>query len=132
MQKRIEGDWIPIGNYEGLLKRIKWSERLNLILLLTVLLISLGAFVAIGAHTYQYEKRLEAALKNFKEDVMLVTNDQNIAIRELNEVVLDRNWVNYQRVTLEQLKGFCDLRDEDPETIVIVNSESDDGMGGKE
>ena len=131
MQKRIEGDWVPIGNYESLLKRIKWSERLNLILFSTVLLVSFGAFVAIGAHTYQYEKHLEAAVKTFKEDLMLVTNDQNIAIRELNEVVLDRNWVNYQRVTLEQVKGFGDLRDEDPEAIVIVNGESDKGVGGK-
>ncbi len=70
-------------------------------------------------------------VKTFKEDVLAVTGDQNIAIGELNRVVLDRNWVNYQRVTLEQLEGFCDLRDEDPETIVLINSQSDNGVGGK-
>lgn len=131
MSNRNDGDWIPIGNYEALIKRIKWAERLNLVLFVTLLLVSFGAFVAIGAHTYQYEKRLEHAVKTFKEDMVAVTGDQNIAIGELSRVVLDRNWINYQRVTLEQLKGFCDLRDEDPETIVIVNSKNDNGVGGK-
>ena len=131
MRNRIDGDWIPIGNYESLIKRVKWAERLNLVLFTCVLLVSFSAFIAIGAHTYQYEKRLEQTVKVFKEDVLAVTGDQNIAIGELNRVVLDRDWVNYQRVTLEQLKGFCDLRDDDPETVVIVGSKSDKGIGGK-
>jgi hypothetical protein len=131
MRNQTDGDWIPIGNYETLIKRIKWTERLNLVLFVTVLLVSFGAFIAIGAHTYQYEKRLDHAVKTFKEDVLAVTGDQNIAINELNRVVLDRDWVNYQRVTLEQLKGFCDLREEDPKTIVIVNSKDENGVGGK-
>jgi hypothetical protein len=131
MQKRIDGDWIPIGDYESLIKRIKWSERLNLVLFMAVLVVAFGAFIAVGAHTYQYEKRLGETVKTFKEDLLAVTGDQNIAINELNKVVLDRNWVNYQRVTLEQLKGFCDLRDEDPEAIVIENSKGDEGVGGK-
>ena len=131
MRKRVEGDWIPVGNYENLVKRIRWSERLNLVLFITVLLISFGAFIAIGAHTYRYEKRLGHIVKTFKKDVLAITGDQNITIDELNRIVLDRDWINYQRVTLEQLKDFCDLRDEDPEMIVIQSSERDKGVGGK-
>jgi hypothetical protein len=131
MNNRIDGDWIPIGNYESLIKRIKWSERLNLILFFSVLLVSFGAFIAIGAHTYQYEMRLEQTVKTFKEDVLAVTGDQNIAIGELNRVVLDRDWITYQRVTLEQLKDFCDLRDEELDTILIVDESSDESVGGK-
>ena len=131
MRKQIDGDWIPVGNYKNLVKRVRWAERLNLVLFVTVLLISFGAFVAIGAHTYRYEKRLDQTVKTFKKDILSITGDQNIAIDELKRIVLDRNWIKYQRMTLEQLKGFCDLRDEDPEMFVILNGEEDKGVGGK-
>ena len=131
MKSRIDGDWIPIGNYEKLIKRIKWSERLNLILFISVLLVSFGAFIAIGAHTYQYELRLEQTVKSFKDDMLAITGDQNIAIGHLNRIVLDRNWINYQRVTLEQLKDFSDLREEDSDTNLIVDGTDEAGVGGK-
>ena len=131
MKSRIEGDWIPIGNYEKLIKRVKWSERLNLILFLSVLLISFGAFLAIGAHTYHYEVRLEQTVKMFKDDILAITGDQNIAIGDLNKIVSDRNWINFQRVTLEQLKDFCDLRDQDSDTIITVDETNEEGVGGK-
>ena len=79
MNNRIDGDWIPIGNYESLIKRIKWSERLNLILFFSVLLVSFGAFIAIGAHTYQYEMRLEQTVKTF----LIQNNNLNTAITNL-------------------------------------------------
>ena len=131
MKSRIDGDWIPIGNYEKLIKRIKWSERLNLILFISVLLVSFGAFIAIGAHTYQYELRLEQTVKSFKDDMLAITGDQNISIGHLNRIVLDRNWINYQRVTLEQLKDFSDLREEDSDTNLIVDGTDEAGVGGK-
>jgi hypothetical protein len=131
MKSRIEGDWIPIGNYEKLIKRIKWSERLNLILFLSVLLISFGSFITIGAHTYHYEVRLEQTVNTFKDDILAITGDQNIAIRNLNNIVSDRNWINFQRVTLEQLKDFSDLRYEDPDMIIPVDGKTQEGVGGK-
>ena len=131
MKSRIEGDWIPIGNYEKLINRIKWSERLNLILFVCVLFVSFGAFIAIGAHTYQYEKRLEQTVSGFKDDILAITGDQNIAIGNLNRIVLDRNWINYQRVTLEQLKDFSDLRNENLRSNIIVDGTREEGVGGK-
>jgi hypothetical protein len=129
MEEVIE-DLIPVGEYERLIRRIKWSERLNVLLFFSILLVSFLAVLAVGVHTYQYEKKLHLAFSEFKTDVLALTGDQNIAIRNLNRVVADRNWVNFQRVSLEQLKGFCDLRDGDPEKVVVMSLQKD-GIGGK-
>jgi hypothetical protein len=130
MEEIIE-DLIPVQEYDHLIKRIKWSERLNVLLFFSILLVSFLAVAAVGVHTYQYEKRLHLAFKDFKTDVLALTGDQNIAIGNLNRVVADRNWVNFQRVSLEQLKGFCDLRDGDPKHVIVMSTPEEDGVGGK-
>jgi hypothetical protein len=130
MEEIIE-DLIPVRDYDGLMKKLKWSERLNVLLFFSILCALFLAFVAIGAHTYQYEKRLDQSLQAFKEDVLALTGDQNLAIRDLNSVVRDRNWINFQRISLEQLQGFCDLREDDPTEIIVINSDEKEGVGGK-
>jgi hypothetical protein len=130
MEEKIE-DLIPVRDYDGLMKKLKWSERLNVLLFLSILVAVFFTFIAIGLHTYQYEKRLDQSLNEFKEDVLALTGDQNLAIRDLNSVVRDRNWINFQRMSLEQLQGFCDLREDDPTEIIVINLEEKEGLGGK-
>ncbi len=131
MEEIVE-DLIPIGDYESLIKRIKWSERLNILLFMGVLFVSFLAFIAIGAHTYRYEKRLHQAVKGFKNDVMALTMAQNAAINDLNRVVLDKTWINFQRISLEQLQDFSNLRDygKKPEPAMVISTGDGEGVGG--
>lgn len=121
---------MKISDYENLLKRIEWSEKLNLLLSLGVLFIAFSAIVAIGMHTDRYERRLQNAVKEFEADVLALTGDQNIAIRELSKLVLDRDWVNYQRLSLKQLQHFCELRDHDPKQTRAASPKRKNGLGG--
>lgn len=130
MEEIVE-DLVPVDEYNLLMKKLERSERLNVLLFLSILCALFLACLAIGTHTYQYEKRLERSLKEFKQDVLALTGDQNRAIHDLNSVVLDRNWVNFQRMSLEQLQGFCDLREDDPTEIMVINFEGKEGLGGK-
>ena len=132
MEEIVE-DLIPIGDYDSLIKRIKWSERLNIFLFITVLFISFMAFIAIGAHTFRYEKRLHQAVNGFKNDVMALTVAQNAAISDLNRVVLDKTWINFQRISLEQLQDFSSLLDygKKPEPVMVISTGDVEGVGGK-
>ena len=132
MEEMIE-DLIPIGEYDSLIKRIKWSERLNILLCVTIIFVTFIAFIAIGAHTYQYEKRLHQAVEGFKNDVMALTMVQNAAISDLNQVVLDKTWINFQRISLEQLQDFSNLSDygKKPEPVMMISAGDTDGVGGK-
>jgi glutaredoxin-related protein len=62
--------------------------------------------------------------------VLALTGDQNIAIRELSKLVLDRDWVNYQRLSLKQLQHFCELRDHDPKQTRAASPKRKNGLGG--
>ena len=132
MKETVE-DLIPVGDYETLLNRIKWSERLNVLLFLSVLSVAFFAFVAIGVHTFQYEKRLQQNVKAFKQDVLAITGDQNLAIQDLNRVVLDRSWVSFQRLSIEQLNEFIHQHgyEGDALTVTDVHALAADGVGGK-
>ena len=132
MEEMVE-DLIPIGEYDSLIKRIKWSERFNILLCVTVLFVTFMAFIAIGAHTYRYEKRLHQAVEGFKNDVMALTVAQNAAISDLNRVVLDKTWINFQRISLEQLQDFSTLSDygKKPEPVMVISAGDVEGVGGK-
>jgi len=129
MEEEIE-DLIPIGDYQTLLKRIQRSERLNSILFFSILIVSFVAFIAVGIHTYRFEKRLQRAVGEFQRDVLVVTANQNAAIQDLNRVVLNRDWINYQRLSLKQLQNFYELTEIDSISLG-KNGETTDGVGGK-
>jgi len=127
----IKEDLIPVRDYDRLVERIEKSERLNGVLFYSMLLISVLVFIAIAVNTFQYEKRLDQTVKEFKQNVLTLTGDQNIAIDELNRIVLDRNWITFQRMSLEQLKTFYNLRDGEAVKVIIVGADRNKGAGGK-
>lgn len=122
---------IPATELKALEQRIKWSSRLNVLLFFCVICASVFAFVAVGAHTYQYEQRLDRTVKEFKKDILALTGQQNIAINDLNRLVLDRDWINYQRLSLKQLQAFYNLREDEPATVIVVSNEKDEDVESK-
>lgn len=129
MEEAIE-DLVPIGEYETLIKRIQRSERLNTILFFSILAVTFLGFITVGIHTYRYEKRIHGIVNEFKRDVLVVAANQNAAIQDLNQVVLNRDWINYQRLSLEQLQKFYELTELDSTTIGDTGR-SNAGVGGK-
>ena len=132
MKETVE-DLIPVGDYETLLNRIKWSERLNVLLFLSVLFVAFFAFVAVGVHTYQYEKRLQRQVNEFRQDVLAITGDQNLAIQDLNQLVSDRSWVSFQRLSIEQLNEFIHQHGYKGDSLTVTDAHAleADGVGGK-
>jgi len=128
MEGEIE-DVIPVGEYEMLMKRIRRSERLNSLLFFSIMAVTFLAFIAIGLHTYRYEKRLQRVVSEFKRDVQVVAANQNAAIQDLNQVVLNRDWINYQRLSLKQLQNFYELTDF--EAVSFGEHAQNNGVGGK-
>ena len=130
MEEIVE-DLIPVRDYDRLIKRIENSERLNAVLFYSMLLVAVFAIIAISANTYQFEKRIHQTIEEFRDDVLALTSHQNIAIDDLNRIVLDRNWITFQRMSLEQLQGFCNLRDGEPMKVIVVGADKKKGAGGK-
>ena len=64
---------------------------------------------------------------------MALTVAQNAAISDLNRVVLDKTWINFQRISLEQLQDFSSLLDygKKPEPVMVISSGDVEGVGGK-
>lgn len=129
MEDGIE-EVIPIGEYETLMKRIQRSERLNGILFFSILIVTFLGIVAIGVHTYRYENQVHQLVKEFKRDVAIVVANQNAAIGDLNQVVLNRDWLNYQRLSLEQLQDFYELAETDTTEFSDFGNPKE-GVGGK-
>jgi hypothetical protein len=121
---------VPIGEYETLMKRIQRSERLNGILFFSILVVTFLGFITIGIHTYRYERQVFQLVKEFKRDVAVVVANQNAAIGDLNQVVLNRDWLNYQRLSLEQLQDFYELAEADTTELSDVGNPKV-GVGGK-
>ena len=127
----IKEDLIPVRDYDRLIERIEKSERLNGVLFYSMLLVSVFVFFAIAVNTYQYEKRLDQSVREFRQNVLALTGDQNIAIEKLNRIVLDRNWITFQRMSLEQLKTFYNLREGETVKVIVVGVDKEKGAGGK-
>jgi lipopolysaccharide export LptBFGC system permease protein LptF len=134
MREYVE-DLVPVEDYESLLRRVKWSEKLNVILFMTVLFVSFFSFVVIGFHTYQYENRIDRSLRQFKAEILSLTGDQNSAIYDLNQIVTDKKWITFQRLSAEQLQDFFEMIEDsrDLDDIYIANSpeKNKEGVGGK-
>jgi hypothetical protein len=131
IMEEIVEDLIPVREYDRLIKRIESSERLNAVLFYSMLLVAVFAIIAISANTYQFERRIHQTIEEFRDDVLALTSHQNIAIDDLNRIVLDRNWITFQRMSLEQLQGFCNLRDGEPMKVIVVGADNKKGAGGK-
>ena len=127
----IKEELIPVRDYDRLIERIEKSERLNGVLFYSMLLVSVFVFFAIAVNTYQFEKRLDQSVREFRQNVLALTGDQNIAIEKLNRIVLDRNWITFQRMSLEQLKTFYNLREGETVKVIVVGVDKEKGAGGK-
>ena len=127
----IKEELIPVRDYDRLIERIEKSERLNGVLFYSMLLVSVFVFFAIAVNTYQFEKRLDQSVREFRQNVLALTGDQNIAIEKLNRIVLDRNWITFQRMSLEQLKTFYNLREGETVKVIVVGVDKKKGAGGK-